>query len=96
MGASFRTKEQVIALAGCDFLTISPQLLKELEATNLPVERKLDPKHTTPVDKIQIDEKNFRWLLNEDEMAGIKLSEGIRKFAADIIKLEEIVKKHLQ
>jgi len=93
MGASFRNKEQVVALAGCDLLTISPQILKDLENANVNVEKKLDATHLTPVDKIHIDEKNFRWMMNDDEMAGFKLAEGIRKFAADIIKLEETIKK---
>jgi len=93
MVASFRNKEQVVALAGCDLLTISPQILKDLENANVNVEKKLDATHLTPVDKIHIDEKNFRWMMNDDEMAGFKLAEGIRKFAADIIKLEETIKK---
>jgi len=89
MGASFRTKEQIIELAGCDFLTISPQLLEELASSNVQVTRKLDTKVITPVPKIATDEKSFRWALNEDEMAENKLAEGIRKFAADLVKLEQ-------
>jgi len=96
MGASFRSKEQILELSGCDFLTISPNLLEELASANVHVTRILDPSNVTPVEKIASDEKTFRWLLNEDEMATIKLSEGIRKFAADIVKLEEEVKKKLQ
>jgi len=94
MGASFRTKEQVLELSGCDCLTISPQLLQELanEAT-VEVTRKLDAKNAKQVDKVDTSEKNFRWLMNEDEMATVKLSEGIRKFAADIVKLEIEIKK---
>jgi transaldolase len=96
MGASFRTKEQTIELAGCDLLTISPALLNDLKnATDVKVPRKLDPS-TAPteskLDKFVPDEKAFRWLLNEDEMATVKLAEGIRRFAADIVKLEEKLK----
>lgn len=94
MGASFRTKEQVMELAGCDLLTVSPQLLEELQNSTAEVSRKLDPQKTTDVPKIDIAEKNFRWLLNEDEMADFKLAEGIRRFAADLKKLEvEITNK---
>jgi len=94
MGASFRTKEQVIALAGCDLLTVSPQLLEELSNSNIEVPHALDASKPNKVDKIDVDEINFRWLLNEDEMATAKLSDGIRRFAADSIKLEgEIAKK---
>jgi len=95
MGASFRTKEQVVALAGCDYLTVSPQLLEELEKSNFEVTRALDPSKVTPVPKIDVDEKSFRWAMNEDEMATVKLSEGIRRFAADLVKLEAEIKKKL-
>jgi len=95
MGASFRTKEQIIELAGCDFLTISPQLLEELASSNINVVKKLDHQVTTPSPKIPTDEKSFRWALNEDEMAESKLAEGIRKFAADLVKLENEVKKKI-
>jgi len=96
MGASFRTKDQVIELAGCDYLTISPNLLEELENTKAEVVPKLDAKNTTPVERINVDEKNFRWLLNEDEMATEKLSDGIRRFAADLKKLENEIKTRIQ
>lgn len=96
MGASFRTKEQVMELAGCDFLTISPTLLGELSASNLPVSKKLDASKVQSVPKLNVDEKNFRWLLNEDEMATDKLAEGIRRFAADLAKLEKELKAKLQ
>jgi len=96
MGASFRNKEQIIELAGCDFLTIAPTLLEELAQANVQVVRKLDPANVTKVDKIDIDEKTFRWMLNEDEMATEKLAEGIRKFAADLKKLEAEIKSKLQ
>jgi len=95
MGASFRSKEQVLEVAGCDYLTISPQLLEELAQSTIPVTRKLDSSKVQPVPKLFIDEKSFRWLLNEDEMATVKLAEGIRKFAADLVKLEAEVKKRL-
>jgi len=95
MGASFRSKEQIIELAGCDFLTVSPNLLEELAHSNVKIERKLDPAHAQDVPRIDISEKNFRWLLNEDEMATVKLSEGIRKFAADLHKLEDEIRKRL-
>jgi len=96
MGASFRNKEQIIELAGCDFLTISPALLEELAKSDAKIARKLDPATTTKVDKINVDEKTFRWMLNEDEMATEKLAEGIRKFAADLKKLESEVKAKIQ
>jgi len=99
MGASFRTKEQVLALAGCDLLTVSPQLLEELMSDHESnVERKLSTelsKKDEIVKKLETDEKSFRWLMNEDEMAGFKLAEGIRKFAADIVKLENEIKKKI-
>lgn len=65
MGASFRSKEQILELSGCDFLTISPNLLEELASANVHVTRILDPSNVTPVEKIASDEKTFRWLLNE-------------------------------
>lgn len=95
MGASFRTKEQIIELAGCDFLTVAPQLLEELASSSIQVTRKLSSENVTDVPKINTDEKSFRWLLNEDEMAEFKLAEGIRKFAADLVKLENELKKKL-
>jgi len=91
MGASFRTKEQILELAGCDLLTVSPQLLEELSASNVEVVQKLDATKTTDVPRIPTDEKSFRWQLNEDEMAYVKLGEGIRKFAEDLVKLEKEV-----
>ncbi len=93
MGASFRNVGEIIELAGCDLLTISPNLLAELEASTENVERKLDPDTaaTSPAQKMDIDEKSFRWFLNEDAMATEKLSEGIRRFAADIDKLENMI-----
>jgi len=96
MGASFRTKEQVLELAGCDYLTISPNLLEELQKSEVEVVRKLDASKTTPVERIVVDEKNFRWLLNEDDMATEKLSEGIRRFAADLKKLESEIRAKIE
>jgi len=96
MGASFRTKEQVMELAGCDYLTVSPQLLGELSNSNVEVVRKLDASKAKAVQKLDTCESNFRWLLNEDEMATAKLSEGIRRFAADLKKLESEIKKKLE
>ncbi len=93
MGASFRNVSQILELAGCDALTISPELMKDLSASFDAVERKLLPEEakTAQVDRLVMDEKKFRWLLNENAMATEKLSEGIRKFAADIVKLEKVV-----
>ncbi|MEY2541736.1 MAG: transaldolase [Verrucomicrobiota bacterium] len=98
MGASFRNVSQILELAGCDALTISPELMKELSESTDPVERKLDPEKSkaAKIDKLDLDEKKFRWLLNENAMATEKLSEGIRKFAADIVKLEKVVASRLK
>jgi transaldolase len=95
MGASFRNTSQIRELAGCDLLTISPDLLKELQESSTPVTRKLDAAQSASaaVEKIALDEKTFRWMLNEDAMATDKLADGIRKFAADIVQLEQIVAK---
>jgi len=95
MGASFRTKEQVLGLAGCDLLTVSPKILGELAKMTDKPEKFLDPSKTTEPPKVDASEKSFRWLMNEDEMATDKLSEGIRKFAADAVKLEAEIKKKL-
>lgn len=91
MGASFRNIGEIIELAGCDLLTISPKLLEELKNSSEVIQRKLDPKHIqSSIDKkITYDEKGFRLALNENAMATEKLSEGIRKFAADLIQLEK-------
>jgi transaldolase len=93
MGASFRNAGQIRELAGCDCLTISPELMKELSESAEPLERKLDPEKakSTKIDKLELDEKKFRWLLNENAMAYEKTGEGIRKFAADVVKLEKFV-----
>jgi transaldolase len=91
MGASFRNSEEILELAGCDYLTISPALLGELAASEGDVPRKLDPEAAMGMDipKVNFDETSFRWELNEDAMATEKLSEGIRLFAADTRKLEQ-------
>lgn len=93
MGASFRNKQEILELAGCDLLTIAPKLLEELKESSDPVPRKLDPEKakTSSIEEIKIDEKTFRYLLNEDAMATEKLSEGIRNFAKDIVKLEKMI-----
>lgn len=93
MGASFRNKDEIIELAGCDLLTIAPQLLQELSSSTDPIVKKLDAKKAAgaKIQKQNIDEKAFRWLLNDNAMATEKLAEGIRKFGEDAVKLE----KHL-
>lgn len=98
MGASFRNIGEIKALAGCDLLTISPKLLSELENDAEGVKRMLDPIKASELNlsKVEIDEPKFRWLLNEDQMATEKLSEGIRKFAEDTIKLEQLIISRLQ
>lgn len=97
MGASFRNIGEIKALAGCDYLTISPALLKDLEDDDEPINEQLSIKRakSTDIEKINIDEATFRWLLNEDAMATEKLSEGIRKFAQDSKKLEDMIKKYI-
>jgi len=97
MGASFRNIGEIQMLTGCDRLTISPQLMDELSSTTDKLEKKLDAADaaTMNIDKLDIDEKTFRWMINEDPMATEKLAEGIRSFAADIVKLEGIVKKKM-
>ncbi len=98
MGASFRNVGQIVELAGCDLLTISPELMKELSESTEPVERKLSPEVSkqSDVKKLELDEKKFRYLLNDDAMATEKTAEGIRKFAADIVKLEKFVAEKLR
>jgi transaldolase len=93
MGASFRNAGQIRELAGCDCLTISPELMKELSESNEPLERKLDPEKakSAKIDKLELDEKRFRYMLNDNAMAYEKTGEGIRKFAADVVKLEKFV-----
>lgn len=93
MGASFRNKDEITELAGCDLLTIAPKLLEELQESSAPLPRKLDLAHAkeSPIQQIHVDEKTFRYLLNEDAMATEKLAEGIRNFAKDIVKLENMI-----
>jgi transaldolase len=90
MGASFRNTGEILELAGCDLLTISPKLLAELEKSDAPVVQKLsaDAAKKMDIPKVPTDEKSFRWLMNEDAMATEKLAEGIRLFAADSVKLD--------
>ncbi len=93
MGASFRNTGQIIELAGCDLLTISPDLLQKLAESDAPLTRKLDVDSAKAGDlvKLNLDEKAFRLMLNEDAMGTEKLSEGIRLFCADAVKLEKMV-----
>ena len=93
MGASFRNVGQITALAGCDLLTISPELLAQLAASTEPLARALDPKAAAALDlpAVNFDETGFRYALNQDAMATEKLAEGIRAFAADAVKLEQLM-----
>jgi len=93
MGASFRKTGQILQLAGCDLLTIAPDLLEKLAAAQGDVQKKLSPAEAAGdrVEKIELDEKSYRWMHNEDPMAVEKLSEGIRRFDADARKLEQVI-----
>ncbi len=91
MGASFRNTSQILELAGCDLLTISPDLLQKLADSDAPVERKLTHDANADIARIDIDEKTFRFMLNEDAMGTEKLAEGIRAFVADSIKLKKMI-----
>ncbi len=93
MGASFRNTGEITELAGCDLLTISPQLLGELQKSTAPLVRKLDAvaARNSAAKRVSFDEKGFRYALNEDAMATEKTAEGIRQFAADIVKLEQLL-----
>jgi transaldolase len=97
MGASFRNAGEILELAGCDLLTISPNLLAELKKSTAPVERKLSPAMAkeSNIAKLDIDEKKFRYLLNDDAMATEKTAEGIRTFAADTVKLEKYIAERI-
>lgn len=97
MGASFRNVGEILELAGCDLLTISPSLLGELKKSTAPVTRKLNAETAKQSDiaRIQLDEKKFRYLLNDDAMATEKTAEGIRLFAADTVKLEKYIGERL-
>ncbi len=91
MGASFRNVNQIVRLAGCDLLTISPELLEQLEQKEGSLDRKLDPAAAKGCkdERLHLDEKTFRWMHNEDAMATEKLAEGIRKFNSDAQHLED-------
>ncbi|XP_043269315.1 transaldolase [Venturia canescens] len=98
MGASFRNVGEIRELSGCDYLTIAPKLLEELEKSNEPLHKVLNVETAKKSDlqKVHLDEAQFRWLLNEDQMATDKLSDGIRKFAVDMRKLEKLLTEKLQ
>ena len=98
MGASFRNVGEIQELAGCDLLTISPQLLGELQKSTAPLPRKLSPEiaRDSKIEKIPLDEKKFRWLFNENAMATEKTSEGIRLFNADAVKLAQFIAAKLK
>lgn len=97
MGASFRNVDEIIELAGCDRLTIAPALLETLTNRTDEVVQKLDANKSSSLDieKVDMNENNFRWMLNENAMATEKLAEGIRNFAIDIVKLEDVIKSKL-
>ncbi|XP_032457598.1 transaldolase isoform X3 [Nasonia vitripennis] len=98
MGASFRNVDEIKALAGCDFLTISPKLLEELGKSTEPLAKVLtfESAQKSDLQKISLDEAAFRWHLNENQMATDKLSDGIRKFAVDMRKLEKLLQEKIQ
>src|SRR5574341_189058 len=93
MGASFRKTGQILALAGCDLLTIAPDLLEKLSKVDGEIPRRLSPEAAAHADaqRVSLDEKSFRWMHNEDAMATEKLAEGIRRFDADARKLEKLI-----
>ena len=95
MGASFRNTGEIVALAGCDLLTISPGLLAQLQASTEPLTARLTAEEASASDleKVSYDEKTFRFLFNEDAMATEKTAQGIRGFAADIVKLEKLIEE---
>jgi transaldolase len=97
MGASFRNKGEILELAGCDLLTISPALLGELKQGTGTVTRKLHPDNArkAALAKVDVSEKSFRWQLNENAMATEKTAEGIRLFAADTLKLEQFIESRV-
>ncbi len=97
MGASFRNTGEIIELAGCDLLTISPKLLGELESMDGELKVRLDAAASMSMDlqKIHLEQKDFLWLHNEDAMGVEKLAEGIRKFTVDLVKLEELIAKEI-
>ncbi len=93
MGASFRNISQILELAGCDLLTISPDLLEKLSQSTDPIERKIGPNRSKndAIERLEMDEKKFRYLFNDNAMATEKTADGIRKFSADIVKLEKFI-----
>ena len=97
MAASFRNKEEIINLAGCDKLTISPSLLEELNKSEGNLDQKLSQNHSSQIDidRINVNESSFRWHLNENQMASFKLAEGIRLFNKDLLKLKETIREQL-
>jgi len=97
MGASFRNTGEIVGLTGCDLLTISPKLLEELSKMNTPLQTQLSEEKCKEMtlEKVQVDEKTFRFMMNEDEMATEKLADGIRRFSADAVKLEKILKSKM-
>ena len=97
MAASFRNKEEIINLAGCDKLTISPSLLEELNKSEGDLDQKLSQNNSSQIDidRINVNESSFRWHLNENQMASFKLAEGIRLFNKDLLKLKETIRKQL-
>jgi len=97
MAASFRNKDEIINLAGCDKLTISPTLLEELSQNDDKVKLKLSKENSSSLDieRINVNESSFRWHLNENQMASFKLAEGIRLFNKDLLKLKELIRGQL-
>ena len=97
MAASFRNKDEIINLAGCDKLTISPILLEELSQNNDEIKLKLSKENSSSLDieRINVNESSFRWHLNENQMASFKLAEGIRLFNKDLLKLKELIRGQL-
>lgn len=97
MGASFRNTDEILELAGCDLLTIAPKLLEELQKAEGDVPRKLSPETASMADvqKLNVDEKTFRWMLCCDAMASDKLYEGIRNFSKDIVKLQQLLSSRM-
>lgn len=97
MGASFRNVDEVLALAGCDLLTIAPKFLSELQNSTEPVTQKLKSENAkgSAIEKVHFDEKSFRFAMNDNQMAIEKLSDGIRRFSADLIKLESYLRERM-